>query len=380
MDHSASPSPSPELGRAAPTLDLQAGTDALTLAGFGGQPLVLAFLAEGAGDVPAAGGAGTTIGDGAWRPDILRAALRGLGAALLVISSDGLWCFRADDELQRFVAPGEIDREGLRQTRRRYGLAGSRATAGLFVVDGDLVLRFAHRDATVPDATLPALIAALATATQALAAQRPTRFLLSRREMVVSCLCGALAISLLEGGHRLQAAPAATPAPAVEPDSLEITLQINGTPRKVRVDPRVTLLDALREQLGLTGTKKGCDHGQCGACTVLVDGRRVNACLTLAVMADRAPITTIEGLAHGEALHPLQAAFVAEDALQCGYCTPGQIMSALGMLREGHARTDAEVREAMSGNICRCAAYPNILTAIQRARQATQAATPEKGT
>ncbi|HET6151139.1 MAG TPA: (2Fe-2S)-binding protein [Polyangia bacterium] len=151
-----------------------------------------------------------------------------------------------------------------------------------------------------------------------------------------------------------------------------MALHINGVTRKVRVDPRVTLLDALRERLGLTGTKKGCDHGQCGACTVLIDGRRVNACLTLAVMADRAPITTIEGLARGEALHPLQAAFVAEDALQCGYCTPGQIMSAVGLLREGQARSDAEVREAMSGNICRCAAYPNIVAAIQRARQDTQ--------
>jgi xanthine dehydrogenase YagT iron-sulfur-binding subunit len=131
----------------------------------------------------------------------------------------------------------------------------------------------------------------------------------------------------------------------------------------------VTLLDALRERLALTGTKKGCDHGQCGACTVLVSGRRVNACLTLAIMVGDAPVTTIEGLAHGEALHPLQAAFVAEDALQCGYCTPGQIMSALGLFAEGNAHSDAEVREAMSGNVCRCGAYPNIVAAIQRARK-----------
>ena len=131
----------------------------------------------------------------------------------------------------------------------------------------------------------------------------------------------------------------------------------------------MTLLDALRERLGLTGTKKGCDQGQCGACTVLVDGRRVNACLTLAVMAEGAPITTIEGLAKGDALHPLQAAFIAHDGFQCGYCTSGQIMSAAGLLAEGHAHSDDEVREQMSGNICRCGAYPNIVAAIQQARK-----------
>jgi xanthine dehydrogenase YagT iron-sulfur-binding subunit len=136
----------------------------------------------------------------------------------------------------------------------------------------------------------------------------------------------------------------------------------------LEIEPRVSLLDALRERLGLTGSKKGCDHGQCGACTVLIAGRRVNACLTLAVMVGDAPITTIEGLAQGETLHAMQAAFVEEDALQCGYCTPGQIMSALGLVRENRAHSDAEVREHMSGNICRCGAYPNIVAAIQRAR------------
>ncbi len=133
----------------------------------------------------------------------------------------------------------------------------------------------------------------------------------------------------------------------------------------------MTLLDALRERLGLTGTKKGCDQGQCGACTVLVDGRRVNACLTFAVMAEGAPITTIEGLAKGDVLHPLQAAFIACDGFQCGYCTSGQIMSAAGLLAEGQARSDDEVREQMSGNICRCGAYPNIVAAIQQARKET---------
>jgi xanthine dehydrogenase YagT iron-sulfur-binding subunit len=153
-------------------------------------------------------------------------------------------------------------------------------------------------------------------------------------------------------------------------DSLEISFQVNGSPRSLRLEPRVTLLDALREYAGLTGTKKGCDHGQCGACTVLIDGRRVNSCLTLAVMHAGKHITTVEGLAAGEALHPLQAAFIKHDAFQCGYCTPGQLCSAVGLLNEGHARTDDDVRELMSGNLCRCGAYNNILAAVREARDA----------
>ena len=147
---------------------------------------------------------------------------------------------------------------------------------------------------------------------------------------------------------------------------LEITLHVNGVAHRVTVDARTTLLDALRDRLHLPGTKKGCELGQCGACTVLVDARRINACLTLAVMQQDADITTIEGLADG-ALHPLQAAFVAQDAFQCGYCTPGQIMSAIGLLREGRAGSDDEIREQMSGNLCRCGAYVNIVAAIRHA-------------
>ena len=140
--------------------------------------------------------------------------------------------------------------------------------------------------------------------------------------------------------------------------------------RTLTVAPWTTLLDALRDRLDLTGTKKGCDHGQCGACTVLVDGRRVNSCLTLAVMKDGAKVTTIEGLASGGALHPLQQAFIDHDAFQCGYCTPGQICSAAGLIAEGRAKTPDEIRELMSGNICRCGAYPNIVAAIQQAMTA----------
>ena len=149
----------------------------------------------------------------------------------------------------------------------------------------------------------------------------------------------------------------------------KVSFSVNGEPRAVALDTRTTLLDALRDHLDLTGTKKGCDHGQCGACTVLVDGRRINSCLTLAVMKEGAEITTIEGLARDGELHPLQQAFIDHDAFQCGYCTSGQICSAAGLIAEGRAKTADEIRELMSGNICRCGAYPNIVAAIQQAME-----------
>ena len=145
-----------------------------------------------------------------------------------------------------------------------------------------------------------------------------------------------------------------------------VALRINGEPRQVSVDNRTSLLDMLRERIGLTGTKKGCDQGACGACTILVNGQRVNSCLTLAVMHDGADIVTIEGLANNGRLHPLQQAFIDEDAFQCGYCTAGQILSGVGCISEGHAGSPAEIREWMSGNICRCGAYTNIVTAVAK--------------
>jgi xanthine dehydrogenase YagT iron-sulfur-binding subunit len=156
-------------------------------------------------------------------------------------------------------------------------------------------------------------------------------------------------------------------ASAIETMPLNVT--INGVKQSVRIEPRVTLLDLLRERLQLTGTKKGCDHGQCGACTVHVDGERVNSCLTLALTTEGRKVTTIEGLADGDNLHPMQEAFLEHDGFQCGYCTPGQIMSAVCCIREGHANTPEEVREYMSGNICRCGAYSNIVDAIMDVKQ-----------
>src|SRR5580693_6481086 len=208
---------------------------------------------------------------------------------------------------------------------------------------------------------------------------RHTRFLFTRRAVLETATATAALCAGLP-----QVALAVGPVDAeTSPVPVTVELQINGHPHVLTLDPRTTLLDALREHLALTGSKKGCDHGQCGACTVLLGGRRINSCLTLAAMHDGEPITTIEGLADGDKLHPLQAAFIEHDGFQCGYCTSGQICSAMGMLSESRAGapsyvtenlaetqpglTDAEVRERMSGNICRCAAYPNILAAIKQA-------------
>ena len=217
--------------------------------------------------------------------------------------------------------------------------------------------------------------------------RHPDQCQLTRRSVVQS---GAAATALLAGGVPISALATTPPGAPVEAASgtvrLPVTLTINTAPIAAEFDPRTSLLDALRHQLGLTGSKKGCDHGQCGACTVLVNGRRINACLTLAVMHEGDEITMIEGLADGEVLHPMQAAFIARDGFQCGYCTPGQICSAVAMLKEAAAGwpshvtsvlaaqvklSDAEIRERMSGNICRCAAYPNIVAAIRDVAEGT---------
>jgi xanthine dehydrogenase YagT iron-sulfur-binding subunit len=349
----------------------------MTLEPFEGQPVVLALV-----DV--------------WSPhesahvtlEALRAELRGLGAVLVVLTADALWCFRPDDEAQVFARRDAIDAADVSALRDRLGMAVEpKPSFGLFVIDGDRSVRFAHRAASsADDAPGEVLLEALSAAGRALAAPRRKSALISRRELIAASLVAGFALVLLEG-CRTGTPPTSGEGTLAGLDGgerrlagageVDVTLHVNGAARALRIDPRVSLLDALRERMGLTGTKKGCDHGQCGACTVLVDGRRVNACLTLAVMLRGAQVTTIEGLVQGAELHPMQASFVAEDALQCGYCTPGQIMSAVGLLGERHPATDDEIREGMSGNICRCGAYPNIVAAIRRT--ATSAAPGTSG-
>jgi xanthine dehydrogenase YagT iron-sulfur-binding subunit len=198
--------------------------------------------------------------------------------------------------------------------------------------------------------------------------ESPSNFQLSRRSLLGS---GVSALAAQVATAQAQT-PAPEPAAAVMTPMADggvlMTLIVNGQPRRFEADVRTTLLDALREHLGVTGSKKGCDHGQCGACTVHVDGRRVLGCLTLAVSMQGKAITTIEGLSSGGTLHPMQQAFLDHDAYQCGFCTPGQIMSAVALVNEGHATSDDAIREFMSGNLCRCAAYPNIVAAIKDAR------------
>jgi xanthine dehydrogenase YagT iron-sulfur-binding subunit len=187
------------------------------------------------------------------------------------------------------------------------------------------------------------------------------------RRKFIAAAAGSAIVPLVARAAGAAANPLATQDPSLP---VNVTLQVNGGSKPLTLDARTTVLDALREHIGLTGSKKGCDHGQCGACTVLIDGRRVLSCLTLALAAQDQQITTIEGLAKDGQLHPMQQAFIDQDAFQCGYCTPGQILSAVACVKEGHAGNDNDIREYMSGNICRCAAYPNIVAAVKQAAPA----------
>ena len=187
----------------------------------------------------------------------------------------------------------------------------------------------------------------------------------TRREFIAQTSALTAGIAFTTSATKKMAGKLSAPQPGM----LVVTIEVNGKNKTLELDPRTTLLDALRENMQLTGTKKGCDRGQCGACTVLVAGTRVNSCLTLAGMCNGAKVTTIEGLGTEDHLHPMQEAFIKHDAFQCGYCTPGQICSAVGLLKEGHAKTDDDIRELMSGNICRCGAYQNILDAIKDVQQ-----------
>jgi len=203
-------------------------------------------------------------------------------------------------------------------------------------------------------------------------ASQPSDFAFTRRELLkrTAATGGAVAAGQWLPGA---APPAAAQAADAAPPPVHVVLRVNGAEHRLTLDPRTTLLDALREHLHLTGSKKGCGLGHCGACTVLMDGKRVKACLSLAALVDGRAITTIEGLAHGERLHPLQAAFIERDAFQCGYCTSGQIMAGVACIAEGHTGSAQDIREWMSGNLCRCGAYDHIVAAIQDAARATGA-------
>jgi len=257
----------------------------------------------------------------------------------------------------------------------QFGVAGQRA---LFLLDEHGVVRWKTVVASGQDLRPGQVLAALEALNPSLGLSNHEKAAdegLSRRTFVTATLAAAALLLLPNcGSSSSDSTVAETTTTAVSSDThtLPVVLTINGQPHRLQLDPRVALLDALRENLHLTGTKKGCDHGQCGACTVHLDGQSALSCLTLAVMSQGKNITTIEGLAQGDELHPVQAAFLQHDAFQCGYCTPGQIMAAAALLQDPHtpAGSAVELREAMSGNLCRCAAYPNIIAAIQAAQRA----------
>jgi xanthine dehydrogenase YagT iron-sulfur-binding subunit len=309
--------------------------------------------------------------------DAVRAELRGLGAALLVVQPSEVWLVQPDDPPERMgTAPDGSDESAARIVRMELGLPADANALPLTIVmldeAGGAAWRWSAAPTTSDDLqTVDAeeVLVALRRAADRRADQSFSfAYPITRRAMLASTLAAALFAALAEMSPAAAAQPAADSAP-VSAGTVPVKLTVNGTVHGLHLEPRVTLLDALREQIALTGTKKGCDHGQCGACTVLVDGRRILSCLTLAVMQQGVPITTIEGLAQGDRLHPMQAAFLEQDAFQCGYCTPGQIMSAVGLLAEGRARSADDVREQMSGNLCRCGAYPNIVAAIELVRK-----------
>jgi xanthine dehydrogenase YagT iron-sulfur-binding subunit len=236
----------------------------------------------------------------------------------------------------------------------------------VFVVDGSGVVRWRHLGRENADAVELGRALSMASASRGMASSSS-----SRREFVATALGVAIALMLEPTFARVEAA--AESMEKLSTAARPVTLNVNGKDITLQLEPRVSLLDALREYAGMTGTKKGCDHGQCGACTVHVDNRRALSCLSFAVMQQGKTITTIEGLANGEQLHPIQQAFITHDGFQCGYCTPGQIMSASAMVNEPWGAADSDVREAMSGNLCRCGAYVGIVAAIQDVRQQKRA-------
>ncbi len=373
-----------DVGMAAPDFVLsETGGRRVTLSDLRGQPVILAFY-------PAD-----------WDPsradqlthfNWLVRQVPGVNAELLGISVDGMWCELAfADDALRVPMLADLDPRGA--VAERFGVEGGQS---LLVVDADGIVAWRH-DGPSGVAPNPAeLLAALealaprdepqhagATDVEDATPLAPCRRTPrpngatpgappTRREFVTTALAAALALAATPLLARAApvAARLADPATGAVPDdaATSVTLRVNGRPVAMTIEPRVTLLDALREHALLTGTKKGCDHGQCGACTVHINGRRQLSCLAFAVMHEGDRIITVEGLATGDTLHPMQAAFIAHDGFQCGYCTPGQLMSATALLNEPCGPADGDVKECMSGNLCRCGAYPGIVAAIQNVR------------
>lgn len=372
-----------DVGMAAPDFVLtEAGGRSVTLSDLRGQPVILAFYPPD------------------WDPsradqlahfNWLVRQVPGVSAELLGISMDGMWCqlaFAGDSVRVPLLA--DLDPHGA--VAERYDVRGGQA---LFVVDaaGTIAWRHAGPAGSAPNAAelLVALEALAAPTPEEQAArfaprdaswvplapcvqprdvsERSPALLPTRREFVTTALAAALALAAAPLVAKAEPLAARLAEP-LHPDvaATSVTLRVNGRSVPMTIEPRVTLLDALREYAGLTGTKKGCDHGQCGACTVHVNGRRQLSCLTFAVMHQGDEIRTVEGLATGDALHPMQTAFVTHDGFQCGYCTSGQLMSATALLAEPCGPSDADVKECMSGNLCRCGAYPGIVAAIQDVR------------
>lgn len=343
---------SPQIGDFAPDFQLPQGNDSLH--SLRGAPVILAFAPD------------------EWNP--ATAYESELFAKLALEFADGgSFVDASTDEWHALDACGQV--------AHQWGVAGQRA---VFVLDEKGVIRWkwvqSGGEAVHPGEVIAALEAMQKPQGESSEPSvMPGMPKVSRRTFIASTLAAAAVLSLPLMGEaeargrsmlpRDQMQPQQSVKPSYDTEgTIPVTLRVNGQARKIQIEPRVALLDALREYIGLTGTKKGCDHGQCGACTVHIDGNRALSCLTLAVMNQGKDITTIEGLAKGDKLHPVQEAFIQHDAFQCGYCTPGQIMSAVALIKEGHYKTDAELREGMSGNLCRCAAYPNIIAAIKQAR------------
>ena len=341
-----------------------AGQPSVRLSELRGQPVVLAFSPPGWDPSRAEGLAQTRR--------LLSEA--GFPGELRGLSHDGVWSQATFGEGEvRLPLVTEAGTYG--EAAQQYGVSGQQA---LFALDAEGVIqwRFVAAPGVSPRAEdLRAGLQALMPR-EAESDAPVSKGGLTRRDFLTAALGVALALSLPLSSARAADAPDGDvpdalhalrpPSPA---GTVPVTLRVNGVAHTLQLEPRVSLLDALRERLNLTGSKKGCDHGQCGACTVHADGRRINSCLALAIAYQGREITTVEGLAQGDTLHPVQAAFIKHDGFQCGFCTPGQIMSAVALLKEPIGPEDADVRENMSGNLCRCGAYTNIVAAVQDVRK-----------